>query len=106
MSKCLYCYDEIPEGMMVCPTCENKLTSEANMSKFIKPKTIFIAGKEYEINPCKRCGCEGVFKSTTNGNVAVFCTNENCKNHIRGEHIFKCSHIMALNNWNKINKLK
>lgn len=76
------------------------------MSEFVKPKTVFIAGKEYEINPCKRCGSEGVFKSTTNGNVAVFCTNENCKNHIRGEHIFKCSHLMALNNWNKINKLK
>ena len=33
MPKCLYCYDEIPEGMMVCPTCENKLTSPVRMKE-------------------------------------------------------------------------
>lgn len=30
MSKCLYCQDEIPEGMMVCPTCMKNLTPSAN----------------------------------------------------------------------------
>lgn len=33
MSKCLYCYDEIPEGMMVCPTCLDNLTPSGDCRK-------------------------------------------------------------------------
>ena len=33
MTKCLYCQDEIPEGMMVCPTCLNNLTPSGDCRK-------------------------------------------------------------------------
>ena len=33
MSKCLYCQDDVPEGMMVCPTCMNNLTPSGDCRK-------------------------------------------------------------------------
>lgn len=53
--------------------------------------------------PCKKCGSVGELKSTTNGNVAILCTNENCKNATRGESGFKGSDRMAVDDWNRRN---
>lgn len=59
-----------------------------------------------EIILCKRCGSEGVIKSITNGNVAVLCTNKNCKNSTRADSGFKGSDRMAIDDWNRRNTPK
>lgn len=56
-----------------------------------------------ELLPCKKCGSVGELKSTTNGNVAILCTNKECKNSTRGERGFKCSERMAADDWNERN---
>lgn len=45
MPKCLYCYDEIPEGMMVCPTCLDNLTPSGDCRKCL------------HFNYCTDCEC-------------------------------------------------
>lgn len=58
------------------------------------------------INRCSKCGFEGVIKSIANGNVAVLCTNSNCKNSSRAKSGFKGSDRMAVDDWNNRNKAK
>lgn len=35
MSKCLYCQDETPEGMMVCPNCLKNLSPSEDYKNFL-----------------------------------------------------------------------
>jgi hypothetical protein len=56
-----------------------------------------------ELLPCKKCGSVGALKSIVNGNVAILCTNKDCKNATRGKSGFKGSDRMAVDDWNRRN---
>ena len=56
-----------------------------------------------ELLHCKKCGSVGALKSITNGNVAILCTNKDCKNATRGKSGFKGSDRMAVDDWNRRN---
>lgn len=56
-----------------------------------------------ELLLCKKCGCTGELKSITNGNVAILCTNKDCKNSNRADSGFKGSDRMAVDDWNRRN---